>query len=247
MKPTGVVGAGTALSLVTAVAGLAAAQWRRLSRAKRLCALAPAAYMRETGSGPRVLLLGDSTGVGLGCDTRRESVAALLARDVREARITNLSACGARVADLMAQWERAHASQWDLVIVFAGGNDVFWHTPLRDLERDARCLLQQLSQAAPRVIWAGMANVGRAPLFLPPFSWWLSRRTRQVCTLLERCTSDAGASFVNFYREAGEDHFSADVARYYAQDRVHPSAAAYAWCYRHMRPALRKALGGALT
>ena len=75
-------------------------------------------------------------------------------------------------------------------------------------------------------VWAGVANVGLAPLFLPPFFWVLSARTRRVTRLLRACAREHGAEFVDFFRERATDPFSADPARYYAADRVHPSAAA---------------------
>lgn len=45
-------------------------------------------------------------------------------------------------------------------------------------------LLDALRGRARRVLWVGMANVGLAPLFLPPFSWWMTARTRRANGLL---------------------------------------------------------------
>jgi lysophospholipase L1-like esterase len=233
----------TAAAACLAAAGtLLWAQLQRLGRARAACACAVHPYSRRVQhASRRILLLGDSTGVGLGCEPARHSIAARLAADEPDADITNLCRTGARVADLLAQLHAAPEPDFDLVLVFAGGNDVLRWTPLDRLAQQAAELLAALRTRSPQVVWAGMANVGRAPLFLPPLSWLLSARARRVNRLLRRCAGAGGARFVEFFREPLADPFSAEPQRYFGSDGVHPSAEAYAWCWRHMRPALARA------
>jgi len=131
--------------------------------------------------------------------------------------------------------------------VLAGGNDVLRWTPLRRLRAQALALQLTLRTRARHVVWAGMANVGRAPLFLPPFSWLLTARTRYVSRLLHRCAQRTGVRFINFFRDAPADPFSARPQLYYGRDGVHPSSAAYAWCYRKLRPAITHALASSTS
>jgi lysophospholipase L1-like esterase len=235
--------AAAAAGLVLGSAGLAAAQWRRLTAARRACAAAPPAYARPIAGAPRrIVLLGDSTGVGLGCEPARESIAARLARDFPEACITNLCVSGARMADTLRQARQLPPGEIDLVLVLAGGNDVMRFTGWPALEADTRALLAALQPRTRHLVWTGMPNLGLAPLFLPPFSWVLSARARRAQRLFARCAHEAGARFVDFFRDAPADPFSAEPLRYYAADRIHPSAEAYGWCYRRMRPVLAHAL-----
>ena len=226
------------------LAGLLAAQVRRLAQARAMLRDAPPAFTRpQAGAQERVLLVGDSTGAGVGCERADDSIAAALAADHPRAEVRNLCVAGARVADVLAAVRRLPAGErFDLVLVFAGGNDVLRCTPSARLERDATALLEELRTRSRRTVWAGMANVGLAPLFLPPFSWLLSARTRAVTRRLARCAAAAGVRYVDFFRPRASDPFSAEPARYYARDRVHPSAAAYAWCYARMRPWIAAAL-----
>ncbi len=229
----------------SALLAVGAEQARRVAAARRWGARAPAVFGR-TPPAPtrRVLLVGDSTGVGVGCDHPADSIAARLARDVPGAEVRNLCASGATVADVLAVVRGLPpGAHWDLVLVFAGGNDVLRHTRAAVLAADARELLRRLQPRAAQVLWAGMANVGSAPLFLPPFSWWMSARTRRVDALLRQVVQAEGAGYARFYAERGDCPFSADPDRYFARDGVHPSAQAYARCYATLRPAFARTLG----
>ncbi|HZY17699.1 MAG TPA: GDSL-type esterase/lipase family protein [Ramlibacter sp.] len=228
----------------SAAAALLLAQLRRVRQARTLCECAPAVFTRSPASpSRRVLLVGDSTGAGVGCEHPRESIAARLADEFPDAEVRNLCLNGATVADVLRTVRGLPAGpRFDLVLVFAGGNDVLKRTPWAELESGSQALLGELQARAGQVLWAGMANVGLAPLFLPPFSWWMTARTRRANRLLARQARRAGARFVDFFREKADDPFSADPQRFYARDRVHPSAQAYAWCYAQMRPAIAAVL-----
>lgn len=227
-----------------ACAALLAAQARRLLRARALLReAAPAFQRRAPGASRSVLVVGDSTGAGVGCEAAGDSMAAALARDFPATDVQNLCVAGARVADVLRTVRALPPGPpHDLVLVFAGGNDVLRFTPAAALCRDADALLDALAPRARRVVWVGMANVGLAPLFLPPWSWLLSRRARRVSRLLAHCAAGRGAAFVDFYRERGHDPFSAQPERFYARDRVHPSGAAHAWCYAQAYPRIAGAL-----
>ena len=241
MKSATATATGIALGAATA---LLLAQSRRLARARNACASPVQPYScSRPGGRHRVLLLGDSTGVGIGCEPSRHSIAARLAGEHRDAHVTNLCVSGARVADVLEQAARLPADPVDLAIVLAGGNDVLRWTPLDRLQAQALALQQLLRTRARHVVWAGMANVGRAPLFLPPFSWLLTARARHVSRLLQHCAQRTGVRFIDFFRDGPADPFSSRPQLYYGRDGVHPSSAAYAWCYRTMRPAIARALG----
>jgi lysophospholipase L1-like esterase len=228
----------------SAAAALAAEQLRRIATARQLGARPPPAFNRfQPSPRRRVLLVGDSTGLGVGCSDPGQSIAAQLARDFAGVELLNYCVNGATVADVLRQVRKLPPGErFDLVLVFAGGNDVLRRTPWRELRSSVRRLLAQLDRRSRHVLWAGMANVGLAPLFLPPFSWWMTDRTRRVNRLLAWEALLGGARFVEFFRERERDPFSAEPARYYARDGVHPSAEAYAWCYRRMKPFMARVL-----
>jgi hypothetical protein len=71
-------------------------------------------------------------------------------------------------------------------------------------------------------------------VFFPPFSWWLSRRSKAVCELFGAAAARHGVHYVNFFHRRASDPFRREWQRYFAQDRLHPSTA----CYRYVYEAL---------
>lgn len=185
----------------------------------------------------RLLLLGDSTGVGVGSETGGASLAGLLARDFPRVEIFNECSNGAKVVDLLDQLH-AHSSSkrpFDLVLVLAGGNDVLKLTDPLLLGQQATLFLQKLRPQALHVVWMGSADIGRAPALMPPLSWafgWLCRRAMRS---LEEAVRREGAEFINF---CGTEHnrvFSTAPERYFARDGLHPSAAGYRHCFDELK------------
>lgn len=231
------LGGAVALAVVAGAALLQAGRMHRaLQAARGLVADTTPFAQRPRGARQRVLLLGDSTGVGVGGGPA-QSVAALLARDHPQLQLINACRSGARLPDVTQQ-VAAHASvlqQMDAVLVLAGGNDVLYTRRLPQLEQAADALMQQLAPVAPRVVWLGPANIGHAPVFVPPFSWWMSVRTRQAARIYARSARQAGATYLNFFKLGAADPFVVDRHRWFARDGIHPSAASYRYCYDRLR------------
>lgn len=185
----------------------------------------------------RLLLLGDSTGVGVGADRPEQSLAGLLGEAFPGVAVLNRCESGARTADIARQAAplAAAGERFDLVIVLAGGNDVIRHTPLGRLARDARDALTaaaQVASGAAGVVWAGSANVGGSPLLARPLAWWLERRTLAAMARLGQEARAAGALFVDFCRPRADCVFARHAGLCFAGDGVHPSAASYRLCFQ---------------
>ena len=87
---------------LSALAAIAAEQLRRVVQARSLAGQSPAAFTRAHAAPlRRVLLVGDSTGAGVGCSQAQQSIAACLARDFEQAEVRNLCVNGATVADVL--------------------------------------------------------------------------------------------------------------------------------------------------
>ncbi len=185
----------------------------------------------------RVLVLGDSTGVGIGAADPHDSLAGLLAAEFPNAEVVNASVAGARLVDVIEQCRMQHwpPHHFDLVLLHAGGNDVLRLTDWRALTTDATHLLEQLRCVGKRTIWMGVANIGLSPLFIAPFSWWLSARTRKASRIFATCAARAGVEFVSFFHERGRDVFSSECRKYYSTDGLHPSSHSYRFCYEVLK------------
>ena len=230
-----------ARAALTGVAGYTAAQALLLTIAAvrgAAHAKAAVAFGRDRGAlgGPRVLVVGDSTGVGVGAGEPSASLAGLLARDFDTATIDNRAVAGACIADVLGQLDRLDpTARYDVALVHAGGNDVLKRARVRALGTDARAVLDRLRGRVRHVVWFGSANVGLSRLFLPPIGGLVTQRMRRAHGVLRTAVEQDGGIFVDYFREAGCDPYSHRPDRYYASDGVHPSRAAYRYCYQVLR------------
>ncbi len=225
------------------LAGLGAAAWQglALSRAllhgRHLARMAEPFATHPPRAQARVLLLGDSTGVGVGSGSALQSLPGLLAAEFPRVEIVNACSHGARVADTLTQL-RAHTragQAFDLALVLAGGNDVLRFTPPRPLALQAEALLRELQPQARNIVWLGGADIGTAPALKPPLNWafgWLCRSTMR---LLDRTVNGAGVEFIDFSGVGHSRVFAAQPGRYFAGDGLHSSSASYRHCFDELK------------
>lgn len=222
-----------ALGAVAAAALLDQAARVRLALQQARCARVQPFRRPLAQARAQVLVLGDSTGVGLGADTPGDTVAGLLAARWPDVAVHNLSCIGHRLADVQALADDLAARQvrMDLVLLHVGGNDVLRVGDVRTLQHEARALLRTLRRVAREVVWLGPADVGLAPLFRWPWRWWLSQRARRAAVAFEQACVDEGACFVGFHEPAHSRCFASEPQHWFAADGVHPSSAAYRYCF----------------
>jgi lysophospholipase L1-like esterase len=232
---------GTAFQLVSlcalgVLAAISTDQALRVRRALRDADAAPPRrpyQYRAVRAQRRVLIVGDSTGVGIGAECPTQSIAGLLAAECRGAEVINLSVSGATLADVPAQLRRAghRGARFDLVLLHVGGNDILRSPNLAVMQQAAEALLPRLHEVGERVVWIGPGDVGLAPLFRPPFSWWLSRRSRLACELFHRLAQKHGVAYIGFHGGEHRDLLVRQRERFFAVDGFHPNSHGYRYCY----------------
>jgi lysophospholipase L1-like esterase len=233
-----------ALLLTLLLAGSALVQlavfWRGVQRARSLAAQGRRFERRVASQGLAVLILGDSTGVGVGASEPEESIAGLLAADHPDADIANISESGARIADAVAQARRCNEAglRFDVAILHVGGNDIVRATPAAKLVDDCEALMKELRSLARRIVWLGPPNLGTAPLFPAPYSWVLGSRSRAVTAIFARSARRHDVSFVDFSAPAHARHFSRRRRQHFAVDGFHPSSSSYRYGYAAARRAM---------
>lgn len=180
-------------------------------------------------AGGRLLVVGDSTAVGTGASSAQSSVAGLIGRDHPGLSVTNLARDGARFVDIAAQLQGAE--RFDVVLVLGGGNDVIRLTSHERMVDGVRRTLRTAGQKAPVVIFMPSGNVGNAPFFFPPWSWLMTRRSRDLHAIAKTEAARTGAIYVDGFAERQVDPFAQEPKRFNAADGLHPSDAGYALWY----------------
>jgi lysophospholipase L1-like esterase len=230
--------AGCALVVARTVSGL--------RESVELARLSEPLQHAPRGARMRLLIVGDSTGVGTGASSPRDSVAGLLAREFPRLHIENRSRDGATLADVARQL--GGSARFDMVLVQAGGNDVIRPGPVADLRGDVDRIVALAQERAGQVVLMPAGNIGNAPFFRAPLSWWMSWRSRQLHRFVREAAERQAAVYVNLFHEAADDPFVAEPGLS-ARDGLHPSDAGYrAWFEALVSQAdLRRQLAAALA
>ena len=179
----------------------------------------------------RLLIVGDSTGVGTGASSPRSSLAGLIARDHPRLHIDNRARDGATFADVVQQL--AVVERHDVILVLAGGNDVTRLRALDVVRTDIDRVVSMASARAAFVVLMPAGNVGNARFFVPPVSWLMTSRSRELHDLVRAAALRYQAAYVNLFLEHETDPFVANP-QLTAPDGLHPSDAGYVVWYREL-------------
>lgn len=181
----------------------------------------------------RVLVVGDSTAVGTGATSAGTSVPGLLSADHPTWSIVNHARDGAKFEGVVDQLPSGE--KFDLVLVMAGGNDVIRLTGSEELASAVRSVAERARAIAPRVILMPCGNVGNAPFFYAPWSWWMTRRSQELREIVRTEAARTGAAYVDLYLDRPNDPFAREPDRMNAPDHLHPSDAGYALWYESLK------------
>jgi lysophospholipase L1-like esterase len=140
--------------------------------------------------------------------------------------VVNLSADGARYKDFAQQLQSA-SGRFDTVLVMGGGNDVIRLTGEDKLREQVERVAALAREHGARVILMPPGNVGNAPFFMRPVSWYMDRRSRMLHGIVRETAARTGAAYVNLYKDRESDPFAQRPEELHAADGLHPSDAGY--------------------
>lgn len=222
---------GLGVAVLAAVAGCAAG---RVQASRVLAAQALPFQAQPLQPAYRLLVVGDSTAVGTGASSPERSLVGQIGSQHPDWEIRNLARNGARFADLPAQLAAA-GTGYDAVLVMAGGNDVIRMTSGPALRRHIDAALAAAQAHGSRVVLMPSGNVGHAPFFGPPLSWWMSWRSQHLHAEVAAAARAAGARYVRLLLPRKQDPFVAAPERLHAADGLHPSDEGYAQWLESLR------------
>ena len=195
-------------------------------------------YERTAADPSRTMLvLGDSTAVGIGADTPEESVAGRIAEEIAFDSVENHAVSGAVVGDLKAQVASASRASYDLILIQVGGNDIIRFTSADTAGETLRDALQSLP-AADRVIMISAGNVGGATLFPWPVRPFHTKLNREYHDIFAQVAAEEGITYVNFKDAASTKEIQDNPDIYLAADGLHPSSEGYRLWFEEIRPYL---------
>ncbi|MEJ0054062.1 MAG: GDSL-type esterase/lipase family protein [bacterium] len=182
-----------------------------------------------------LLVLGDSTGVGVGAARPEETVAGLLGKGIGATYVENHAVSGAVSKDLKKQMAQTKLGRYDAILLQIGANDIIAWRSAPDTAATLAPLLEELSKRGGRVYWMSAGNVGGAtifPFFLRPFYTALNLKYHSAFAALAQ---EKGITYVNLYTPPAKDPFAKHPEIYLAKDGLHPSSAGYALFYQRLK------------
>ena len=244
------VGRATAVTLLTGVLGGAAvlAGEAVLARNRRYAQPQLGLALRSTVGRPgalrlRLVLLGDSSALGVGVDRVADTVGGQLARLLsegvggppgggeRQVFLTSVAVSGSRSTDLATQVARALLGERpDVAVILIGANDATAARRPVEIAANLGAAVHRLREAGVEVVVGTCPDLGAVRAIAPPLrqvAGWLGRRTARAQA---SAALDAGGTVVDLGADTGPV-FRADAGTL-CHDGFHPSADGYrVWAY----------------
>lgn len=197
-------------------------------------------YEQQTSSSSkRILIAGDSTGVGVGASDPSTSVAGRIGSQFADSNIINISVSGAKLADLEKKLETVNGNSFTFVLLQIGANDITGRTSYEEIRSTLSRVLAQADLLSSKVVVMTAGNVGLSPAFKWPLSSYIEHRTRVVRKIfIEEIAKHPNASYIDLFKERKDEPFNTDIPRYYAPDLFHPSGDGYGVWFEKLLPLL---------
>lgn len=204
-------------------------------------------YGEFPGNPIRMVMLGDSTSVGLGMTESARTPGVLLANGLasiaeRPVRLSVLGKSGAPSAHLAAQVDKALELEPEIAVVFVGANDITTQTPPATAVRHLVKAVRRLRVAGAEVVVGTCPDLGTVRPLAQPLRWVTRRWSRQLAAAQTVGVVEAGGRTVAFADILGPE-FATNPAEMFGPDRFHPSDRGYAQAAYAVLPSVCAALG----
>jgi lysophospholipase L1-like esterase len=203
-------------------------------------------YGRYLGPALRLVMLGDSSATGLGCDTPDQTPGALLAggvaRDLRRrVRLDVVAVVGGRSADLDTQVAKALQDHVDLAVIMIGANDVTHRVRPGDAAADLGRAVETLRAAGAVVVVGTCPDLGTVKPLLEPLRsvaryWSRKLATAQAVAVAEN--DGVAVSLGSLLAQEFSQH-----PHLWSADRFHPSPLGYRRVADALLPSLLEQMG----
>lgn len=214
--------------LILLVASQVVIYLRRIRFSESLVARSVVAQSVPESARKTIVVLGDSTAVGVGAGSPDHSVAGRIAAAFPTARVYNYSKSGARARHVMAQFEQFPHDRADVLLIQVCANDVVGVHSVDVIEAQLRAVIDRAKGLGARIFLMPGNNFCIAPFFVWPAQPLLTWRALKIHAMLQRLADETGIHFVDLLCDPQEDPFAKEPKRYYSEDLIHPSAEGYA-------------------
>jgi lysophospholipase L1-like esterase len=203
-------------------------------------------YGRGPGTPIVMVMLGDSSAVGLGVERAAETPGVLVASALAElaerpVRLAKFAVSGATSARLDAQVELALAERPEVAVIMIGANDVTSRTRPAISVRHLAEAVRRLEDAGCKVVVGTCPDLGTIRPIRQPLRLLARRWSRNLAAAQTIAVVAAGGRTVSLGSVLGPT-FASDRSMF-SSDEFHPSAAGYAAAAAVLLPSVADSLG----
>jgi lysophospholipase L1-like esterase len=186
-----------------------------------------------------LLVLGDSTAVGVGAGSPEESVPGRVAAYIGATYVENHAVSGSLVNDVPPQVTKAALPQYRMILLQIGANDI---VRFHDADKTATQLGSVLESLPPAdsVIVISAGDVGTARIFSPPLRPLHTRVNQQYHAAFANAAQARGVTYIDLSQGPGAELFEKEPHRYFARDRFHLSSDGYGLWFDAIKEVLEK-------
>lgn len=185
-----------------------------------------------------VLVIGDSTSLGVGANSPKNSLVGRFIAQYPYAHVDNFSENSMTLKRLCEKLIFCVRQEviYDFVFIHIGGMDILL---LSSFSKIAYYLQKVCGYAlrlvcdgdGRRVIVVSANNVGSLPVFRFPLSTFYTRRSRKVCELYHNVCSENHVTHVPLFEEPNKDIFIKHSRVLFANDGIHPNDEGYGFWF----------------
>ena len=192
-------------------------------------------YEREVSEATmHILVAGDSTAVGVGAYTPKETIAGMISEDVPDATIENIAVSGARVSDVVKQLEDV-IEQYDIILIQAGANDIIFFSNENDVRESTEEMVRQALGHTDLLIVVAPFDVSIAPLLPRIAGPIFSLRSADILFAMREIVEKEEGVFIDLYKSKEEELFMEAPDTLFSADAFHPSSDGYELAYERIK------------
>lgn len=173
-----------------------------------------------------ILIIGDSTALGVGASNPEKSLAGLWAQEFPEANIKVLAENGLKFDDFEKLKDKVD-EKYDFIFLHLGGNDIIRFTKIDELSEQVIEVLDFLKDRTDKLVWTSSGNIGSAPFFPLVIRPILVNRTKVVREVFMEISEEMEVTYIDLFTSIKDDPFRKDISKNYANDKLHPADAGY--------------------
>lgn len=192
-------------------------------------------FTLDSEPGLSMLVIGDSTAVGVGASKAEDSLAGRIAGFLHATHVENYAVTGAMVQDLPPQITKAEQDSYDFILVQIGANDITHRHPAEATAQKLITILKTLP-AAKQVLVISAGDVGSATITPPFLASYFTQLNLQYHAAFAKEVSAIGDTYVNLYESPDNYLFSTHPEIYLAADGFHPSSEGYGLWFKAIAP-----------